>query len=173
MIREETRQRPQLRGRFRLEFRRVVPKTLQGPCGVGTQIGEVRGLDRHTFKFEGMECLCLIHNILQRHSICHQFIVDNRFLLVRWIVRLQEALTAKSQAFGEAVVPLNLGRAFMHRAAHRIVANPRLVRTATPSSWSASAKRFRELKLLIRASTAEGMLGNSLSDVPIGALPLP
>jgi mono/diheme cytochrome c family protein len=59
----------------------------------------------------------------------------------------------------EAVVPLNLGRAFMHRAAHRIVANPRQEKLGAhrdPSSWSASAKRFRELKLLIRASTAEG-----------------
>jgi hypothetical protein len=55
-------------------------------------------------RFRGMERLCLIHNILQHHSICHQFIVDNRLLVVRWIVRLQEPLSAKSQVFGEAVV---------------------------------------------------------------------
>jgi hypothetical protein len=107
-----------------------------------------------------MECLCLIHNILKRHSVCHQFIVDNRLLLVCRIVRLQEPLSAKGQVFGEAVVSLNLGRALMHRAvlaSSRIHVKRNLVRTATPSSWSANAKRFRELKLLIRASTAEGV----------------
>jgi hypothetical protein len=34
-------------------------------------MGEVCWLDRNTFRFESMECLCLIHNILQRHSVCH------------------------------------------------------------------------------------------------------
>ena len=71
-----------------------------------------------------MERPGLIDDVLQYDRVCDQFVVDDRLLLIRWIVRPQEAVFAEGLVFREPVVALDFGGALMHSPAHRIIHDP-------------------------------------------------
>jgi hypothetical protein len=56
---------------------------------------EVRAAEPGSFRFERMKRLSLVDDVLQHDGICHQFVVDDGLLLIRWIVRSQEAVFAE------------------------------------------------------------------------------
>jgi hypothetical protein len=71
-----------------------------------------------------MERLRLIDDVLQRDGVCDQFVVDDGLLLIRRIVRSQQAVFAEGEVFRELVVSLDFRGALMHSPSHRIIHDP-------------------------------------------------
>ena len=73
-----------------------------------------------------MQRLGLVDDVLQRHGVRNQLIVNDGVLLVGEIIGAQP-LAAEVQILRKIMMPLNLGRAFMHAVAERKTAATQLV----------------------------------------------